>query len=445
MRFTKDHAMTTSHERRLRIASQPAPMRDPSSRGSAFSRRDVLGAAAAAVLVAPARLALARTATTASPDDARLVFVLLRGGLDGLAAVPAIGDADFASARGALASYATPPLALDGTPFALHPSLASLHAIYRRGEAAVIHATGLASYTERSHFDAQQVLESGGERPYALATGWLGRALAAMTPAGGLALTTAVPLVLRGTDRIDTWAASTLPDPAPDLLGRLEVLYADDGPLREALARARQLRAQGPADAMPRATSDAAMASGEAGSSTMAGATRPRALAATLAHKAGEFLAAPRGPRVAVIEIGGWDTHANQMTPNGALANQLHALDTTLDALRASLGRAWARTVVLVATEFGRTVAANGTLGSDHGTGGAAFVLGGPVKGGRVLTDWPGLGARDRHEGRDLRITTDLRAVTKGLLVDHLRIAARTVEVDVLPGTGTTKAVELLA
>ena len=197
--------------------------------------------AASALLAAPLQLTLAQTARHSAPDDARFVFVLLRGGVDGLAAVPAIGDTDFALARGALAQYASPPLALPNTPFALHPNLTSLHAMYDKREMAVVHATGLA-YRERSHFDAQQVLESGGTKPYELATGWLGRALSAERERSGLALTTAVPLVLRGSDRIDTWAPSALPEPSPDLVARLGLLYADDSALREALARAKGLR-----------------------------------------------------------------------------------------------------------------------------------------------------------------------------------------------------------
>ncbi len=193
-------------------------------------------AAVGATAIAPVQLAVAQASRDAAPNDARFVFVLLRGGLDGLAAVPAVGDPDFASARGALAQFASTPLALAGTPFALHPNLASMHALYQRGELAVIHATGLGAYRERSHFDAQQILESGGTKPYELATGWLGRALTAMAPSSGLALTTAVPLALRGSERVDTWAPSALPDPSPDLLTRLEFLYAGDRALSEAIA-----------------------------------------------------------------------------------------------------------------------------------------------------------------------------------------------------------------
>jgi uncharacterized protein (DUF1501 family) len=380
--------------------------------------------AASALLAAPLQLTLAQTARNAAPDDARFVFVLLRGGMDGLAAVPAIGDADFASARGALAQYDAAPLVLQGTPFALHPNLASLHAMYERRELAVIHATGLA-YRERSHFDAQQVLESGGTKPYELATGWLGRALAAQRERSGLALTTAVPLVLRGSDRIDTWAPSALPEPAADLVTRLEFLYAGDMALREALTRAKSLR--------------------DNGNMANDGPAQGRQVALTLARKAGEMLAAAPGPRIAVLEMGGWDTHANQMNPNGALANNLRLLDASLAALRESLGAAWKHSVVLVATEFGREVAVNGTMGSDHGSGGAAFVLGGAVAGGRVLTDWPGLSKAQRHEGRDLRVTTDLRAVMKGVLADHLKLPDAAIENTVLPGSGAVKKLSLLA
>ena len=292
----------------------------------------------------------------AGADANRFVMVVLRGGLDGLAAVPPIGDADFVPARGALARFATPPLALDSR-FALHPQLVQLHAMVGRGEALVVHAVGLP-YHERSHFDAQQVLESGGVRPYELQTGWLGRALAA-NGAKGVALSTAVPLVLRGPGTVDTWAPSVLPEPSADLVARLERMYDHDR----------------------------------------------------------------------------------------ALANNLRTLDAGLAALRDGLvaGGAWKRSVVVVATEFGREVAINGTQGTDHGSGGAAFVLGGAVKGGRVVGDWPGLAKRDRFEGRDLRTTTDLRALLKGVLGPHLGVATRALDRDVFPGSEGVRAVELLA
>lgn len=360
--------------------------------------------------------------------DARLVLVILRGGLDGLAAVPVPGDPQFAGARGPLAPGIGEALPLTG-PFALHPALGTLHALYGEQQLAVVHATGLP-YRERSHFDAQQVLESGGQRPHELTTGWLARALSA-TGRKGLAVQTAVPLVLRGSAEVDTWAPSVLPDPSSDLVARVERLYARDTALARALARARQLR-----DGAGMPERDAGSAGGGA-----------RGQAVLLARRAGEFLLRPGGPQVAVLELGGWDSHANQAAPQGALANNLKLLDASIATLREALSdstNAWSRTVVVVVTEFGREVAVNGTMGTDHGTGGAAFVLGGAVRGGRVITDWPGLAPKERFEGRDLRITTDLRAVLKGVLHDHLRVARATLDTTVLPGSSTVQPLVLL-
>ena len=372
------------------------------------------------------------------PDAPRFVFVILRGGLDGLTAAPVPGDPAFADARGPLGrfdTFATPPLPLTG-PFALHPLLPQLHAMYGRGELLLVHAAGLP-YRERSHFDAQQVLESGGTRPYELTS----RALAAATPGGtaptmkAVALETAVPLVLRGPAEVDTWAPSTLPEPAPDLVARLEVMYRGDPALAQALARARELREVARLGANPALDMQAGGMAGLGGNARNA---------VRLATKAAEFL--QRGSQAAVLEMGGWDSHTNQAAPQGALSNNLRALDAALAALRQGLlpGDTWSRTVVLVATEFGREVAMNGNLGTDHGSGGAAFVLGGAVHGGRVLADWPGLAKAQRFEGRDLRITTDLRAVWRGVLGDHLRVPTAALDATVLPGSAELARVEVL-
>ncbi len=370
-------------------------------------------------------------AGAAGPGANRFVLVILRGGIDGLGAAPAVGDPDFAAARGPLGQFATPALRIDST-ISLHPNLVELHAMVGRGEAAVVHAVGLP-YRERSHFDAQQVLESGGTRPYELSTGWLGRALAA-SGSKGIALNTTVPLVLRGRADVDTWAPSALPDPSADLVARLERMYAGDPTLANALERARRLHLDAPPTTQDGALGMAAGNGARPGSFVM------------LAQRAADFLNQPNGPQVAVLEIGGWDTHANQATPNGALAGGLRQLDAGLDALRSGLtsGGAWSRTVVVVASEFGREVAVNGTLGTDHGTGGVAFVLGGPVKGGRVVADWPGLAKSQRYEGRDLKITTDLRAVLKGVLADHLQIATRSLDNEVFPGSEKVRPLALL-
>ena len=403
-------------------------------------RRRVLAGTLGATALGPwARLAFAFAGNPSNTSSLnRFVFVILRGGLDGLSAVPAIGDASFAAARGPLAQFGGAPLALDET-FALHPNLAQLHAMYGRNELVVVHAVGLP-YRDRSHFDAQQVLESGGARPFELATGWLGRALA-RSNGNGLALNTSVPLVLRGPGVIDTWAPSAFPEPGADLVGRLGLMYARDPALAVALERAKALHFDNAAASIR--TSATATATG----STSDG--RPGARVgnfAQLAARAAEFLAAPAGPQAAVLELSGWDTHANQANPAGPLATYLRQLDTGLAALREGLipSGTWRRTVVVVATEFGREVAVNGTLGTDHGTGAAAFVCGGAVAGGRVVADWPGLAKRDRNDGRDLRITTDLRSVLKGVLADHWRIATPALNDDVFPDTRALRTVSLL-
>ena len=401
-----------------------------------LTRRHLLRAAVAS-LSAPTSLCLAGAAGVAAP---RLAVVILRGGMDGLSAVPVPGDAAFAPARGALAEFSEPPLPLDG-PFALHPALARLHGFYRAKSAAIVHATGLP-YKERSHFEAQQLLESGGARPYDLATGWLGRALAG-TQGKGLALQAAVPLILRGSTDIDSWAPSALPDPSPDLLQRLERLYEHDPALAQALRRARGLRSdEGGVMAMASAAAPPGMPP------MVASAAVATSLAVQLARRAAEFLALPAGPQAAVLEMGGWDTHANQAAPQGALAANLRRLDEALGALCEGLRSApglWDRSVVLVMTEFGREVAINGTQGTDHGSGGAAFVLGGRVRGGCVLADWPGLAPPQRFEGRDVRITTDLRSVWKTMLAQHLRVADGAIARDVLPGSAALPLVPLFS
>lgn len=390
------------------------------------TRRKLLTATAATAALLPWSSLSFGANFVAGPQ--RFVFVILRGGMDGLSAVPALGDPDFASVRGTLAEFGDAPLPLDAT-FALHPHLSQLHAMYGRGEMIVVHATGL-SYRDRSHFDAQQVLESGSARPFELSTGWLGRALA-HGHHKGLALNTAVPLVLRGPGDVDTWAPSALPDPSADLVSRLERLYASDPALANALSRARALHLDAPITAATAAPASSARGGGFK----------------VLAQRAAEFLASPDGPQAAVLEVNGWDSHVNQASPNGPFGNNLRQLDAGLAALRDGLvpSGTWTRTVVVVATEFGRQVTANGTQGTDHGTGGASFVLGGAVQGGRVLADWPGLKPKDRFEGRDLRTTTDLRAVLMGVLSDHLQIPSKVLNTEIFPGSASVKPLSLLS
>jgi uncharacterized protein (DUF1501 family) len=232
--------------------------------------------------------------------------------------------------------------------------------------------------------------------------------------------------VLRGpSGDVDTWAPSNMPEPAMDLVSRLEAMYRNDAALSQALARARELREQGDMAANMQSSGGA------------------RGAVVALAQKAAEFL--QRGSQVAVMEMGGWDSHTNLVVPNGPISNNLRALDAALAALREALLPAdvWHRTAILVATEFGREVAVNGTQGTDHGTGGAAFLLGGAVKGGRVIADWPGLAKKDRFEGRDLRTTTDLRSVMRGVLGEHLQVARSVIDNSALPGSAGLARLDL--
>lgn len=344
----------------------------------------------------------------------RLVVVLLRGGMDGLAAAPPVGDPAYVGARGDLAIDRARALALDSA-FALHPRLTNLHAGYGAGETVLVHAAS-TPYRDRSHFDAQNVLETGGARPYARDAGWLNIALAGLPAdarAGrrelGLAVAQQAPLILRGQTSIATWSPSGLPEAAQDTVARLMDLYLHRDP---ALAGALQSAV---------AANDIAMESGGAGMGGASGGRYAARALEPLVKAAAGFLKRPDGPVAAVLEMsGGWDTHANQGVEQGGLANNFALLDEGLGALKTEMGGAWRDTAVVVITEFGRTVAPNGNRGCDHGTGAAAFLYGGAIAGGRVLADWPGLAPAQLYQNRDLRPTTDIRAVLKGLLADHL-------------------------
>ncbi len=383
------------------------------------SRRDFMRAGA--LLAASA--CMPRVTLADADVDARLVLVILRGALDGLAAVPAYGDGNFARSRGQLAITA-PALRLDGL-FGLHPALPGLHQRYLARELLVLHAVA-SPYRERSHFDGQDLLEAGSSARAGIRDGWLNRVLPALPMARersssqlAVAIAQTVPLVLRGPASVNSWAPSRLPRADADTLERLADLYANEPVLAERLSTA--------------------LASNESAAGNSMGGRDPLGAFKSLAEATGKLMAAQDGARIAVIEASGWDTHANQGAETGQLANRLRTLDQGLDALRKSLGAAWAQSAVMVVTEFGRTVATNGTRGTDHGTATCAFLLGGAVAGGRVLADWPGLAPASLHHGRDLRPTTDLRCVFKGVLGAHLRASERELERNVFPDSKAAK------
>lgn len=368
-----------------------------------ITRRGLLGKAAlTGIFALTPRLVFAAAAT-----DQRFVFIILRGAMDGLSVVMPVGDPHYAGLRGALAvpPGEVAPVKLDAT-FALHPAMPRTAAMYASKEALFVHAVA-SPYRERSHFDAQNVLETGGTAAYALKDGWLNRLVGVLPKSRepAIAIAATVPMALRGNAPVTSYAPSGLPGVNDDLLHRLNGLYEHDPLLHPLWAEAMDART---------------LAQGGA-----AGGDAVKANPVGLGKLAAQFLSKPTGPRIAVIELLGWDTHAQQA---GRLAAQLRQLDAVLAALKDGMGPEWSRTTVLAATEFGRTAAVNGTGGTDHGTGGAAILAGGTVMGGRVVADWPGLGGSALYEGRDLRPTTDLRGVMLGVSarvfgVDPARLA----------------------
>jgi uncharacterized protein (DUF1501 family) len=366
--------------------------------------------------------------------DPRLLVVVLRGALDGLGAVAPVGDPDWVGLRGdraLLLDGKTPALPLDSF-FALNPAMPNLHRLYKAQQASIVHATA-TPYRERSHFDGQDVLESGIARPGATDSGWLNRALVALESDGqvdlrgsrALGIGSVTPLVVRGRAPVMSWVPQKLLPASDDTRARLLDLYQHTDPkLAAALETRMRLAALGPT-----ATSDDLMSEDV----TPPGLARVRAYAAEVAGTAAGFLAKADGPRVGAVGFVGWDTHINEGAASGQLANLLGVLDGALAAVETNMGDAWRETVIVAVTEFGRTARINGTDGTDHGTGTVAFLAGGALRGGRVVADWPGLKTAQLLEGRDLRPTTDLRSVLKGLLRDHLRVREDALASTVFP------------
>jgi uncharacterized protein (DUF1501 family) len=377
--------------------------------------------------------------------DPRLLTIVLRGALDGLAAVAPVGDPDWTALRGDKAltlQGAAAGLPLDSF-FALNPAMPNLHRLYKSGAAAIVHATA-TPYRERSHFDGQDVLESGVLRPGSSETGWLNRALATLAPAervgsarrDAFAVGPMTPLVVRGSAPVLSWTPPRLPPANDDTTMRLLDLYRHTDP---ALARALEERLGLAAIAgVGAANSDQRpqLGGGQAGGGP---AAQVRAYFAESAGMAAKFLAQADGPRIGALAFDGWDTHADEGALNGRLAALLGALDGALAAVETNMGQAWRDTVVVVVTEFGRTARINGTDGTDHGTATVALLAGGALKGGRVIADWPGLKTAQLQDGRDLKPTTDLRAVVKGLLHDHLRVEEAALSAKVFPESGGVK------
>ena len=393
-----------------------------------FSRRQLLGTSGAMFAWAYAP----KFVHAAQGRDPRLIVIILRGGLDGLSAVAPIGDPLYAALRGDIAlrsDGATPALALDSF-FALHPSMPTFGRLYRQGAATVVHAVA-TPYRERSHFDGQDVLESGFAGPGVTRSGWLNRVLAALPKGekirkGGLGVGPSTPLILRGDAPVTGWAPTNLQPASEDLALRVLDLYAQRDPaLGAALKQGLDIEKL----ASREMTGDKAKAIGG----------NPVEAMRNIARGAAKLIAAEDGPRIAALAFDGWDTHANEGGATGRLAQLLGGLDGAFAEMETELAKVWKDTSVVVVTEFGRTARINGTIGTDHGTGTLALLAGGAVKGGRVIADWPGLAEHQLFEKRDLKPTTDLRAVLKGILADQFGLSDAVLGNDIFPESLSVK------
>ena len=347
----------------------------------------------------------------AAPTDGRLLVILLRGGMDGLYTVPPIGDKNLRDHRKDLIDQGLLPL--DGF-FALNPAMPGLHKFYQKGEALFVHGTSIP-YKLRSHFEGQNLMESGGDAPYALKTGWLGRALdVAQLPSVTMSLP--VPLILRGRGYAISSYPSGTPRPGKELYDKLLPIWTLDpaiGPFgRSLLAEV--------SDPLP---------------ASMAYDNPDGPDIDQLAREAGKRMVASDGPRVAVIDDVGYDTHSKEV--EGA-SQKLSKIDAAITSFAAAVGpEVWKKSLVLTITEFGRTVAENGSWGTDHGYGTCVIAAGGLLKKSGVVADWPGLKQSNLFEGRDLLATIDARSLYAKAITSVLGIDPDLVQSQVIAGPKT--------
>ncbi len=386
------------------------------------SRRTVLSSALAAG-VGATFLGVAHGAAAADFAGKKLVVIIQRGACDGLSLAPPVGDPDYQGLRGDIAIPGDKVLAIDGH-IGLHPKLVKVHDLVLSGQARIAPAVAIPQRI-RSHFEAQDLLETGGAQLYTSTTGWLNRTLQAAQPGRtitALSIGAQEPLILRGPVQAESWSpGGRLNDQTNRVANALMDLYAGDALLGPALATGLQTEAQ--ADVIN-------------GGKPLNGAD-----VQAFANTAAKFLIAPGGPSIAVLSLDGFDTHANQGADNGQLANRLSLVDNVIAGLQTGLGDQWKDTVVVMATEFGRTARVNGTHGTDHGTASCMVLVGGALKPGGIIGDWPTLQQAKLFENRDLAPTLDVRAVFKGVLIDHLGIDRRRLETAVFPNSGDAKPV----
>ncbi|MFA0055635.1 DUF1501 domain-containing protein [Vibrio echinoideorum] len=388
-----------------------------------INRRQFMGIAAAVGV--SAMLPFPSFAKTRS--DNIFIWISLRGAMDGLNVVVPHADPDYSDLRPNIGLKPDQLLKLDNF-FGLHPSLKQCHQWYESNELSFVHACSTA-YRERSHFDGQKILENGTSDPFNT-EGWLNRLLSLSSEKyDGIAIDSGLPLIMQGESTVASWYPNRLKtrDKQTELL---EELFQSDQMLSANFESVMKI--------------DALVGDQGVGKQFK-----------SLMGKTGDILSADNGPNIAALELGGWDTHANQGSVNGRLSNQLKTLDAGLAALKDSLGSRWNNTVVIAASEFGRTAKENGTKGTDHGTGNVMLVAGGAMankvskmsssgaSGGRVIANWPGLSQQNLYQGRDLKPTIDMRGVIKGVLNQHLSVNNEQLE-EIFPDGGLVKPLQMI-
>ena len=437
-----------------------------------LSRRSLLAQAAGLGVTVSFLGGSAFAAADGAMAKRKMVVVICRGGMDGLTVSPPVGDPDYVALRGDVAVSPDLALKLDGT-FGLHPALESVHALAVKGQARI--APAIASPDRaRSHFEAQDVLETGAAQVYGVNTGWLNRTLEVMGPSKieGLSVGATAPLILRGKVQAASWSPGKGVDETARLPTLLQDLYKADPMMGRAFARGLETEAMAqqamtalnPAPipvstdatamapkamwqnavntsaATPQVMAPPAMASAPMpqNAQAIAGQRQAREAARKLGSTLAGFMVQQGGPRIAAISLDGWDTHAGQV---GQLNSRLSYLDAVLDGLNTGLGDEWSNTVVVAATEFGRTARVNGTGGTDHGTGSTALVLGGGLKRGGIIGDWPTLKQDALFENRDVRPSLDMRGLFKGVLAEHMGVDRAVLEAKVFPDSVSAKPV----
>jgi uncharacterized protein (DUF1501 family) len=413
------------------------------------SRRGVLAAASVFGLSLQFLATQSFAASDGGLETKKFIFVICRGGMDGLTVTPPVGDPDYAALRGPIALH-DEALKLDAT-FALHPSLAATHALAKAGQARIVPAVATPDRA-RSHFEAQDVLESGANQVYGASSGWLNRtveSLGRVRKVSALSVGPTAPLVLRGKAAYASWSPGRIVDGSARLPTLLQDLYKNDPLLGPALARGLATEAMAQ-EAMTNvaqisptqaAMTPAAASMGAPGPGVRAlqlqGQEAARKLGATLAG----FMREAGGPQIAALSLDGFDTHANEGGAQGQLATRLAYLDAVLDGVHQGLGPEWKNTVVVVATEFGRTARVNGTGGTDHGTASTALLLGGALRPGGIVGDWPSLKQSALFENRDLAPTADMRGLFKGLLNEHLGVERAALDTAIFPDSAAAKPI----